>query len=285
MSDFVMPESQFSESEIAVVYDELSFWSSRFGALLFRHLKLRRNSSILDLGCGTGFPLLELAHVFGTSSRVTGVDIWHDALLRARTRQAVYGLTNVSVVEADGAGLPFAAEQFDLIVSNLGVNNFADTQAAFSECFRVLKHGGKLVLTTNITGHMQEFYDVFRATLLDGGYRRYLPRLTANEAHRGTTVSLSALLEAAGFRVTAEIEDSFQMHYMDGTTLLNHSLTRIGFLGGWRAVVEPEDEIAVFAEDEIAVFAEVERRLNDIARRDGELLMSVPMLYLEGEKV
>ncbi|HKP52211.1 MAG TPA: methyltransferase domain-containing protein [Chloroflexia bacterium] len=274
MTDFVMPKSDFTNAEIASVYDELSFWSSRFGALLFSHIRLQRDLNILDLGCGTGFPTFELAHLYGSSCHVTGVDIWKEALDRARAKLAVYGLQNVSIVEADGAQLPFGTDEFDLIVSNLGVNNFENPAAAFSECFRVAKPSGRIVLTTNVRGHMREFYDVFRETL--AGKAVYLERLEANEAHRGTKESHSHALQVAGFRVTRAIEDAFQMRYADANALLNHSLTRIGFLGGWRSVVEPEDEVEIFAE--------VARRLDDIADAQGELVMTVPMLYLEGEK-
>ena len=63
-------------------YDELSFWSSRFGALLFDHLELRPNVIGLDIACGTGFPLFELAHAHGPSSHFTGLDVWPDAIRR-----------------------------------------------------------------------------------------------------------------------------------------------------------------------------------------------------------
>jgi hypothetical protein len=53
-------------------------------------------------------------------------------------------------------------------------------------------------------------------------------------------------------------------------------LTKIGFLDGWRSVVA--------ADDETQVFGMLEAKLNDVARRDCELGMSVPMLYLEGKK-
>jgi hypothetical protein len=57
---------------------------------------------------------------------------------------------------------------------------------------------------------------------------------------------------------------------------LNHSLTRIGFLDGWRSVVD--------ADDEQRVFESIERRLNEAAGAQGELRMTVPMLYLEALK-
>ncbi len=79
-----MPSSNFSAAEIATVYDELSLWSPRFGHLLFSHIPLQKDLDILDVGCGTGFPLFELAHVYGESCRVTGVDIWEEALGKAK---------------------------------------------------------------------------------------------------------------------------------------------------------------------------------------------------------
>ena len=118
-------------------YDELSFWSARFGALLFDNLELRPNVNGLDVACGTGFPLFELAHAHGPSSHWTGIDIWPAAIKRAQRKLAIYGLTNVELHEGDAAALPFDDATFDLITSNLGVNNFADPLAAVRECRRV----------------------------------------------------------------------------------------------------------------------------------------------------
>ncbi|HYR30141.1 MAG TPA: methyltransferase domain-containing protein, partial [Thermoanaerobaculia bacterium] len=75
-------------------YDETSFWASRFGALLFDNLELRPNVAGLDVGCATGFPLFELAHVHGPSSHFVGIDPWAAAIARAERKREVYGLTN-----------------------------------------------------------------------------------------------------------------------------------------------------------------------------------------------
>jgi hypothetical protein len=84
------------------------------------------------------------------------------------------------------------------------------------------------------------------------------------------------LLEEAGFTLARVIEDSFQLRFADGSALLNHSLTRIGFLEGWRSVVD--------ANEEREVFETLERKLNETANLNGELRMTVPMLYLEARK-
>jgi SAM-dependent methyltransferase len=187
-----------------------------------------------------------------------------------------YQLSNVQILEADAAHLPFEDKTFDLIVSNLGINNFTDPSAVLAECSRVAKLKAHIVLTTNPIGHMAEFYEVFRQMLLELQKPAYLERLRTNEAHRGTKESLSDLLQERGFRITRVREDRFQLRYLDGSALFNHPLTKLGFLDGWRRVVDQEDEEHIFAL--------LENKLNQIARAQGELCMTVPMLYLEGEK-
>jgi ubiquinone/menaquinone biosynthesis C-methylase UbiE len=258
------------------VFDEASLWSARFGLFLLNRLPLRPNLDILDLACGTGFPLFELAHMYGATCRVTGVDSWKDSVERARAKLNIYQLPNVRVLEADAAHLPFEDDAFDLIVSNLGVNNFADPYAVFAECFRVAKPGAHIVLTTNTVGHMKEFYEVFRQTLQELQKPGYLERLQVNEEHRGTKESICSMLQACGFPIAKIEEESFRLRYLDGNALFNHSLTQLGFLDGWRQVVD--------AEDEERVFTRLENKLNQIAAAQGELRMTVPMLYLEGEK-
>jgi arsenite methyltransferase len=276
MPDYLHVSYDPNDPEIASAVDQVSLWAARFGHFLLDHLDLRPNQNILDVACGTGFPLFELAQMHGASCRVTGVDIWQQGLARARLKAQAYRCPNVQIVEADASRLPFANATFDLIVSNLGVNNFADPAAVLAECFRVGKPGALLVLTTNPMGHLSEFYEVFRRILRELQKPVSLERLQAHEAHRGTRESLSDKLQAAGFRVAKIREDRFHLHYLDGSAFFHHFLTQLGFLEDWRQVVDREDEERIFAL--------LENRLNQIARVAGELRMTVPMLYLEGEK-
>jgi ubiquinone/menaquinone biosynthesis C-methylase UbiE len=273
---YLDPPPDYHLPEVASIFDELSWWSARFGALLLDHVTLSRGMHVLDLACGAGFPLFELAHNGGGSCQFVGLDLWRAALDRANLKRRIYGLTSVALLEGDGALQPFAAQTFDLIVSNLGVNNFANPAAAFAECFRVVKPGGRIALTTNVTGHYREFYAAYRAVLLESGRAERLPRLAAQESHRGSTESLRAHLEGAGFRIVRTFTDGLVQRFADGSTLLSHWLTRQGFLDGWRSVVGPAAEVEVFSL--------IERHLNALAARDGELRMSVPMLYLEAER-
>jgi arsenite methyltransferase len=277
MPDFLHRTYDLHQPGLASVLDEVSFWSSRFGSLLFKHLPLRPQVNILDLACGTGFPLFELAQVFGRSCHVTGIDNWAEAIERARVKQAVYQFANVTILEANAERLPCGESEFDLIVCHLGINNFADPKAVLTECRRVARPHAVLVLTTNPAGHMREFYTQFREVLQGLGLPQYLERLESQEGHRGTREALGGELHSAGFQVMKVIEEQSQLRYLEAGALFHHILTQIGFLDGWRGVVDPEDEERVFAL--------LEARLNQTAKAGGELVLSVPMLYLEAEKL
>jgi len=276
MTDYLERVVDIDDPHVTSSLDELHFWSSPFGRLLFDNLELVGGIDVLDLGCGTGFPLFELAHVHGTSCRFTGVDIWKSAMRRAARKLSVYQLENVHLVLGDGELLPFKNGAFDLIVSNLGLNNFADPRAAVGECARVARPGARIVLTTNVEGHMREFYEVYRRTLHELGKADHIERLNAQEAHRANHHVIGGWLQEAGFPVSRVVEESFHMRYLDGAAFLRHFLTVVGFLDGWRGVLEGDDEVAVFSA--------LEENLNALARREGELRLTVPMLYVEGQR-
>lgn len=263
-------------AELADVFDETSLWCARFGDFLLRNLELRSLATALDVGCGSGFPLFELAGLHGSRGRWFGVDVWPEALRRAARKRRIYDSENVALVRANGGRLPFRDATFDLIVSNLGVNNFEDAPRAIAECHRVCRPDARLVLSTNTKGHYAELYDAYRRVLDRLGREDWRRRLDAQEDHRVTEKSLSHDLESAGFVVTRVVRDAFTMRYLDGSALLNHTLVRYGFLDGWRGVVE--------AAHERDVFRALEEGLDRIARDEGELVMTVPMLYVEARR-
>ena len=120
-------------------FDELPLWSASFGLLLLKHLELKSNITVLDIGSGAGFPLMELAGRLGDSCKLYGIDHWVNANTRARLKIKNYGLNNVEIIESSAENLPFGNHSVDLVVSNLGINNFENPQRVFEECARVLK--------------------------------------------------------------------------------------------------------------------------------------------------
>ena len=259
--------------DTVLLFEELSLWSSYFGRMLLDHVPLRKGMAVLDVGCGAGFPLFELAQRLDPSARLTGLDPWEAGLQRAHWKKQHLNLPNVEIIPGDAAKMPLPDKTFDLVVSNLGINNFDDPATVIRECHRVLKKEGRLCLTTNTDGHFMEFYSAFEATLRELGMDDVLPKLKAQEQHRGNDESVRGMLEDARFSVLKIIRDKFYFRYANGTALLNHFLTLIGFLPGWRGVLPPDTEAKVFAH--------LEKKLNEQADWDGELKMTVPMLYVE----
>lgn len=259
----------------AETYDELPLWSASFGLLLLKHLELKPGLTVVDMGSGAGFPVLELAGRLGHSCTLYGIDIWTNANERARKKIKNYELRNVEIIESPAEKTPFADNAADLVVSNLGINNFAHPPAVFRECHRILKPGGKLVLTTNLYGHWKEFYRIFKETLAALGKNELLENLKREEAHRATLESISVMFAEAGFRVCKTVEEQFEMRFLDGSAFLNHYFVRLGWLSAWKNLF-PESE-------QLEIFQALEQNLNASAQKTQGLLLTVPMAYVEGE--
>ncbi len=274
MDELLLPPIDWNDPAVVDTYDELPLWSALFGALLLRHVPLRSVQVAVDIGCGTGFPLLELAQRLGPSAQVYGIDPWAAALTRAERKARAWGVRNVTLFEADAASIPLPDAAVDLIVSNLGVNNVSDLAAVLRECRRVARPEARIALTTNLMGHMREFYAVLAGVLAAHGAAEALARLEAHIAHRATVAGLQAALRMAGFAVTHVFEDETQLRFASGSALLAHSFIRLGFLPAWLDVIGPLPQRALLSELEAA--------LNELATREGELRLSVPMAYIEG---
>ncbi len=195
---------------------------------------------------------------------------------RLRHRADKIGVTNITLLEQNAAAMQVPDESIDLIVSNLGINNFDDVDAVLSACFRVAKPESRFLLTTNLIGHMSEFYDVYRATLRELGQLDRLASLDAHIEHRGTIDTVSAALGKAGFEILHVDEQSFRMRFADGSSLLRHYFIRLGFVPGWKSVAAP-DALE-------PTFEALERNLNAAAAAAGELALTIPMACIEARK-
>jgi arsenite methyltransferase len=254
----------------------LPLWSAPFGLLLLQHVPLVANATVLDIGCGTGFPLVPLAARLGPKAKVYGADPWKPALSKAAAKVKNRGLKNVQLISADASKLDFEASTFDLIVSNLGINNFENPRAVISECARILKPGGTLALTTNLRGHMKEFYEVYRQTLTELKMIDVIGSLDAEENHRTTIDSAKKLFQELKFTNTKVIQSSFSMRYANGTALLHDYFINFAFLDSWRSILKKDIEHTLFHK--------LEANLNRAAQANEGLSFSVPIAYLEFQK-
>ncbi len=276
MTEYLSYKFEDSENFVST-FDELPLWSASFGLLLLKHLELKPNLTVVDVGSGSGFPLLELAARLGTSCKLYGVDPWKNANERARKKIKNYGLSNVKILECSAEKIPLENNSADLIVSNLGINNFENPPLVFKECNRILKPDGKLALTTNMNGHWNEFYTIFESTLQQLGKDELLPLIKKDQQHRGTVESISKLFTENGFRISRHYEERFEMKFLDGSAFLNHHFVKLGWLTTWMELF-PTNELK-------ELFSALEENLNSHAEINGGLVLSVPMVFIEGVKV
>ena len=81
-----------SSSFPSLCYDELPLWSAPFGLSLLDAVRLNHGMNILDIGSGSGFPMLEIAERSGTSCNVYGVDPSDDAILMIQQKIEAKGI-------------------------------------------------------------------------------------------------------------------------------------------------------------------------------------------------
>jgi arsenite methyltransferase len=277
MLEYLDSSFDLSDAESVSVLDEVSLWSAPFGMMLLDHISIKPRMTVLDIGFGTGFPLIELAQRLGNSSIVYGIDPWQEAIDRAKCKRDKYNVQNIRLIEGNAEGISFADNTFDLIVSNVGINNFENPGAVLKECFRVCKTGGQIALTTNPVGHMREFYEVYETTLHKLQLSQYLPDLAKQRDHRLSLEAIGQLLQRAGFRLTSTHQRKFMMRFVDGAAFFNHALIRVGFIEGWKKIIPQQEQVKVFTT--------LEKTLNNIAHQEGEFHVTVPCLYIEATKM
>jgi arsenite methyltransferase len=149
----------------------------------------RRRERILDVGCGPGHLIGEIADLVGPGGRACGVDLSEQML-------ALAGRTNAELARVSDTALPFAGAVFDAAVATQTYEFVEELSAALAELHRVLLPGGRvLILDTDWDSLIWHSRDSSRMQQVLEGWRRrvadpHLPR------------TLAPRLRAAGFEVT-----------------------------------------------------------------------------------
>jgi SAM-dependent methyltransferase len=121
-------------------------------------LELTKNSSALEIGCGTGGCALHFAESLGC--RVTGLDVNAEGIKSAKALAHSKSLQSrvTFLLHSAATQLPFADATFDAIYSNDAMCHIPDRLAAFQEFLRVLRPGGRFLFSDAlvITGLISE---------------------------------------------------------------------------------------------------------------------------------
>jgi arsenite methyltransferase len=101
----------------------------------------------VDLGSGRGTDVLRMAGQAGSGGFVYGVDIADAMLEKARINAEKLGITNVQFLKSELSAIPIPGGIVDLVISNCTINHAQDKQAVWNEIFRLLKKGGRFVIS------------------------------------------------------------------------------------------------------------------------------------------
>ncbi len=155
--------------EVAPRYDLTNQVLSAGNAALWRIATVKAiaplpGERILDVACGTGTSTVAIQAKGATA---VGVDFSPGMIREAKRRNP-----GIEFVEGDATALPFADGEFDAVTISFGLRNVHEPRLALAEMYRVLRPGGRLVVTEFSTPPV----GVVRAAY--GGYLRHvLPRL------------------------------------------------------------------------------------------------------------
>jgi len=111
------------------------------------HLELAMGETMLDLGSGAGIDALIASRQVGPDGSVIGVDMTPEMLDAARANAAAAGADNVDIREGRLEDLPVDDATVDAVTSNCVINLVPDKSAVFKEISRVLRPGGRLVIS------------------------------------------------------------------------------------------------------------------------------------------
>lgn len=162
---------------------------------------LKAGEVVVDLGSGAGIDVFLAAKRVGKSGRVIGIDMTDEMLAKARKNAA--GYDNVEFLKGDiEERMPLEDGTADAVISNCVINLTTDKVRAFSEVKRILKDGGRMVISDLVTDAEAQNVDTEKwCSCIDGAL---------------TLENYIASIKKAGFAQVIVLEERPYLQEQDG---------------------------------------------------------------------
>ncbi len=157
---------------------------------------LKEGETVIDLGSGGGLDCFLAANKVGLEGRVIGVDMTPEMLDKARENCRKGSYKNVEFRLGEIENLPVADNTADVIISNCVINLSTEKQRVFNEAFRVLKPGGRLMIS-----------DIVLLRDIPEALKRSILAYTGCISGAEMKFAYTQLIENAGFRRIKIVEE------------------------------------------------------------------------------
>jgi ubiquinone/menaquinone biosynthesis C-methylase UbiE len=161
------------------------------------HSEAAEGEICVDLGSGRGTDVLRFAQTVGNNGFVYGIDISAGMLQKARNTADRLGITNAEFIDSPLEKINLADSVANLVISNCTINHSSDKQAVWNEVYRILKNGGRFVVS-----------DIYSVNAIPEEYRN--DPVAVAECWAGSVTRNEYLdqLRKAGFASVQIIEES-----------------------------------------------------------------------------
>lgn len=115
------------------------------------YLTLKRGEKVLDLGCGRGGETIQAAKLIGSGGYAWGLDLTPRMISLAQEHAQDEQIKNVKFLLASMDQIPLEDNSLDAVLSNCAINHVENKTVVYQEIFRVLKTGGRFVVSDIMT--------------------------------------------------------------------------------------------------------------------------------------
>ena len=231
------------EKELACRYDLFITpdWRDRFDALVNDKIKIPTEGRILDVNSGTGAHAIELAARMRGEGEVIGIDPSAERIEIARAKAQVKKLDRVAFERGNAYDLPFASDEFDLVIGDASMLRPYEIEDVLTEMGRVARPGAVVILKVATHGSFDEFFSIYWEALHEAEMvDQVWGELETLINERSTVSDAERMAVRAGLEQVESFSSKEEFVYDTGADFIESPLIKDTFLDDWLSII-PED--------------------------------------------